>query len=356
MKVGICTQPLTTNYGGILQNYALQTILKRLGHKVWTIDYFRFNWLDWFVHILKTLIHKLLGHDRSFGNTPIAQANLEKPLRRFVDRYISLTKPRTKFYERSVVCKYGFEAVIVGSDQVWRPNYNPHIEKSFLSFTKNLNIKRVAYAASFGTDKWEFDVKQSSLCIPLAQQFDAISVRENSGIMLCEDYLHVKAEHVLDPTLLLKSDDYFQLCADIEKKKPFIFAYILDASNQKVDEIRKFAESKGLEYFIMSAGPQVKENDSVEQWLSYFRDAKYIITDSFHGTAFSINFGKEFYVFGNKQRGNSRFSSLLGLLGLQNRILQDSIVEQNEIDWNSVFQKLDDERSRCIEWLTKSLK
>lgn len=352
MKIGILTQPLQSNYGGILQNYALQQVLKRMGHEAWTIDYNRFGWLNWLDNAWRVMAHKMLGHEADFVLTPPKRHRQEIPLRRFVCKYIQLTTPRTRRPKRSVVKKYAFDAIVVGSDQVWRPLYNNNIADCFLKFVDGMNVKRVAYAASFGTDEWEFTPKQMKRCIPLAQQFDGISVREMSGVQLCREHLGVEAVHVLDPTLLLSASDYMELCKDIPKRKPFVFAYILDESEEKKKQIKDFAACKGLDYFIKSAGPNVGADDTVELWLSYFRDAAYVITDSFHGTAFAINFNKDFYVFGNAERGNSRFDSLLGTLRLENRMIYGKISEQAEpIDWEKVNQVRESCAKESKDWL-----
>ena len=351
MRIGIATQPLTSNYGGILQNYALQTVLKRMGHEVWTMDYNKFTWLDWLDNAWRVIAHKLLGHDVRFSKTPPARQAMERPLRRFALKNISLTVPRTKYVERRIAKKYGFEAIVVGSDQVWRPQYNRQIDRMFLSFCQDMDIRRIAYAASFGTDEWEFTPKQTRVCAPLSQRFDAISVREASGVKLCRDYLRMESTHVLDPTLLLTAEDYTRLCTEIPYRGPFVFAYILDQSEEKIKEIKSFADREGLPYLIQSAGPNVQEDDSVELWISRFRDAAYVITDSFHGTAFSINFEKEFYVYGNPNRGNSRFDSLLGLFDLKNRIVDKNITKMEKIDWEKVEFMLVSERDKSQNFI-----
>ena len=355
MKIGIITQPLTTNYGGILQNFALQTVLRRMGHEVWTLDIYKYTWINWINGFCRLIVYKLLGRNVELPKTPKQQRMLEYPLRKFVHKHISLTRPRTTWFQKNIVDKYGLEGLVVGSDQVWRPMYNSDIADSFLKFVSRKSIKRIAYAASFGTDVWEFKKKQTIICSDLAKKFDAISVREITGIGLCEKYLGVNASHVLDPTLLLTDKDYKVLCADIKKQEPFVFAYILDEGEQKITEIKKFAEMKGLPYYIMSAGPNIGQDDSIEKWLSYFRDAAYIITDSFHGTAFSINFNKPFYVFLNKGRGNSRFESLLRSLELQNRIMLNTICDLPDINWTSVYQLLNKEKEYSLRWLLSAL-
>ena len=352
MKIGIITQPLACNYGGILQNYALQQVLRRMGHEVWTIDYNTFGWANWFDNAWRVVAHKLLGHKVKFSPTPSQRLQQEIPLRRFALKHIHLTTPRTHRYERSIVRKYSFEAIVVGSDQVWRPQYNYDVRDCFLQFLKDQPIKRIAYAASFGTDEWEFSPRQTQCCSALAQQFDGISVRETSGVRLCKEHLGVEAIQVIDPTLLLHAEDYLQLCKDIPRRRSFVFAYILDQCEEKLQQIKQFAAQRGLDYFIKSADASISEDDSIEFWLSHFRDAAFVITDSFHGTAFAINFNKPFYVFGNASRGNSRFESLLSSLHLQERIISGGIPQENvPIGWKEVNALREAEVKRALKWL-----
>lgn len=356
MRIGILTQPLHSNYGGILQNYALQQVLKRMGHEVWTVDYRKFGWLDWADNVWRVIAHKVLGHEAKFAKTPPEIQQLEFPLRRFAYKYISLTKPRTKRFERRIVKNYGFEALVVGSDQVWRPQYNYSVADCFLKFAKPMPMKRVAYAASFGTDEWEFTERQTAECAQLAKRFDGISVREKSGVEMCKQHFGVDAVHVLDPTLLLHAADYEELCHDIPRRKPFVFAYILDKSEEKLRLIKDFSKNKGLDYFIKSADATVSMDDTVELWLSYFRDAAFVITDSFHGTAFAINFNKDFYVFGNAGRGNSRFDSLLGVFGLKDRMIGNVSGQIKPINWERVNQLRESLINEAEKWLSHALK
>jgi len=356
MKIGIVTQPLHANYGGILQAFALQQVLKRLGHEPWTIDYGKFTWLDWLNNVWRVLIHKALGHKRNFARTPTEKDAIELPLRRFALSHMQLTR-QTKGFERKTVKKYTFDAIVVGSDQVWRPMYNACIEDCFLAFASGIDIKRVAYAASFGTYDWEFSKKQTKKCSTLAKQFDAISVREKSGVDLCKKHLGVDAVQVLDPTLLIDKADYENLCRDIPKRQPMVFAYILDADKKKKNFIESFASSKNLPCMIKGADANVSNEDSIELWLSYFRDAAYVITDSFHGCIFSIIFKKDFLTFGNYERGNSRITSLLGTFGLVSRLINSELKEEvDEIDWNEVNKKLREMMTYSEEWLKNALR
>jgi hypothetical protein len=355
MRIGIITQPLTTNYGGILQNYALQEVLRRMGHEPWTVDYGKMSWLTWLDCAWRVVAHKLLGHNATFPSTPPQVKQKQAPLRQFVDNNINLTRLRTWYIQSSVIKKYHFQALIAGSDQVWRPRYNAKLGRCFFDFASGWDVRRIAYAASFGTDEWEFTEDQTRVCSALAKKFSGISVRELPGVELCRKYLGVDAAHVLDPTLLLKQEDYCKLCEQIPIREAFVFAYILDESPAKIEAIRTFAKRKGLPYFIKSAGPNVQPDDTVELWLSYFRDAAFVITDSFHGTAFSINFNKDFYVYGNAHRGNSRFESLLRLFGLEERMIESLPENEEAINWSEVNRKLEAERDNSMRWLTGAI-
>lgn len=355
MKIGILTQPLLSNYGGILQNYALQTVLRRMGHEVYTFDLLKYTWKDWAILTIKTIIKKIIGRKGNFPLTPIKKRKIEKPLRTFVYENINLTT-RVRKVSWQLIEKYNIDTLVVGSDQVWRPIYNYSIEDMFFKFADGKNIKKIAYSASFGVDQWEFSPEQTKECATLAKKIDFISVREASGVELCKNHLGVEAFHTLDPTLLLSADDYNTLCQNIEKRQPFVFAYILDMDERKVSEIKSFAKDKGLPYFIKSADNDVKDADSIELWLSYFRDASFIITDSFHGTAFAINYNKDFFVFLNEQRGNSRFDSLLNLFYLKDRIVTSVNLELQSINWMSVNNMLNSERQRSWKCLETSLK
>ncbi len=351
MRIGIITQPLTTNYGGILQNYALQEVLRRMGHEPWTVDYGRMSWSFWLYRALRVTARKALGRKAIFPSMPHKISREQAPLRRFVKRHINLTRPRTWYIRPSVIKKYHFQVLVAGSDQVWRPRYNGKLERCFFDFASGWDVRRVAYGASFGTDEWEFTEAQTRVCAALAKKFDGISVRELSGVEMCRKHLGVDVGQVLDPTLLLGKEDYSKLCGAVPVREAFVFAYILDGSPEKVEAVKEFAQQKGLPYFVKSAGPAVRPDDSVELWLSYFRDAAYVITDSFHGTAFSIMFNKEFYVYANVHRGNSRFESLLGLLGLEDRMMESLPENEEAVNWPEVNRKLEEERKMSVGWL-----
>lgn len=374
MKIAIITQPLRTNYGGILQNYALQTILKRFGHTPTTLQRQEFNKTEYpryFLTIFKRIILKLGGKYRYpifyekkyMKDYPIfTQYTLG-----FVNRHI---KTQVVDYSNPTLAKDEFDAYVVGSDQVWRPSYN-NIRFTFLDFAKEWGVKRIAYAASFGTDKWEFSQEDTAVCTSLIRKFDAVGVREYSGVLLCHEHLATDAHLVLDPTLLLEKTDYEKLIDEVETKSSDgkLFVHILDKDANKHKLVKKVSEGKGLKSFEVNC--KVDEHEvnipieeriqpPLEQWLRAFKDADFVITDSFHATVFSIIFNKQFIVYANEGRGCARFLSLLSLLGLENRLVQNAddvkILSMPAIEYNKINNEIERLREQSMEFINKVLK
>lgn len=369
MRIGILTLRLHTNYGGILQAYALQTVLERKGHQVVVLDIpYKFN-----VSIIKKLylypkraLHKLIYRD----NTPIRWEEIENfynlKTRKFTQPFVNKHIHRLEYTNLENLDKNDFDAIIVGADQIWRPKYFPNIENAFLKFAREWDIKRIAYAPSFGEDKWEYAEEQTNECKDLIKKFDAVSVREISGVTLCRKYLEHDAEWVLDPTMLLKVEDYIKFFEDTNtpQSSGTLLNYTLDTNNgmsRLIDEIAKFTN-----YIPFRINSRVEDTDApmeqriqppVEKWLRGFYDAKFVVTDSFHACVFSILFRKQFVVVINKERGASRINSLLEYFGLKNRIVRDvsDMVGLSNIEYDAVYSKLDIMRLKSEAFLNKAL-
>ncbi|CAI0795727.1 polysaccharide pyruvyl transferase family protein [Serratia proteamaculans] len=377
MKVAILTIPLNHNYGGNLQNFALQMTLKNMGHDPVTINYKKGIRRSYARKILSKLKRSLFVF-KDMSNYPITDDEIliiEKNHRDFIEKYISISND---FYSEDEIKKFfdkeNFDAVIVGSDQVWRPQYTPKIDPFFFSFLRgNSNVIKMSYAASFGTDIWEYTPEQLKLCRELVKEFDFISVRESLGVDMCHQYFDVYSEHVLDPTLLLKKDDYIDLFkkAALPDNSGKIFNYILDSSGDKDDFLKKISGCLGKEVFSTYPRKTVKDTlnitdikefqyPHIEAWLKSFHDADFVVTDSFHGTAFSIIFNKPFIAISNKARGAARFSSLLRMFDLESRLVNDfsevdSEVLNTPIDFNKVNKILEESKKKSINALRKAL-
>ncbi|ENK4570898.1 polysaccharide pyruvyl transferase family protein [Vibrio cholerae] len=329
MKIAILTQPLQNNYGGLLQAFALQKYLKEQGNEVMTVDFAWNHKLRYFgiKSILGNIIRKyiLRRNIRSiFPITDEERCRIGQNTNRFTAEHIFTTQKIYSIDEMSYIKKYQFDAYIVGSDQVWRPAYSPGMSAFFLSFlNKSDDAKRIAYAASFGVDNCnEFSQDALEEYAVLLKQFDAVAVREDSAVDLCKQHFGVAAEHVLDPTFLLDKEVYIQLVE--QDKCPVsngnMMVYVLDQSLGKKEIIQAVANERSLTpYTVMPDEKGVYP--PVTQWLRGFMDAEFVVTDSFHGVAFSIIFNKPFIAIGNHNRGLARFTSVLNMFGLQDRLI-----------------------------------
>ena len=397
MRIAILTQPLRYNYGGILQNFALQTVLRRKGHEVVTLDPQRCHYRKWqypqytfFIkwndfqqkklegrklskddYILYTLqrifnrlfFRRLKGDILYKKKGDIVIRTLGENLFPFVDHHIK-RREYTDLYND--IASNDYDAFIVGSDQVWRPEYNAIIENMFLDFTKGWNVKRIAYAASFGIDSWGGDAETTEICKRMLKQFDFVSVRESSGVRLCQDVFDVNAAHVLDPTMLLTKEEYCSLLRldKIPKSQGNLLVYILDYSDDKRTLIQRIADEYHLSPFRVNSDVEDyhlsdlsrRVQPPVEQWLRGFYDAEYVVTDSFHACVFSIIFSKPFVVYANDSRGKTRYESLLQQFSLSNCMVTSSeglhgfsgFTDENK-------KKLDEQREKSINDLLISL-
>lgn len=376
MKIGILTQPLHTNYGGLLQAYALQRVLKDMGHEVLTVDipsrqpslYKKYRGV--FVRSIKKYVLKNKGLTVLPSTVAKEQQIISQYTHSFIRKNITLTKHLNTINEIHLLDGYHFDTYIVGSDQVWRPKYSPGLKTYFLDFLKqDKKIKRIAYAASLGTDKWELTDKETTACGSLLRKFDAVSVREDSAVGLIKQKFDCNAELVLDPTLLLNRDDYIKLSGADPVKNGSAMIYILDKTPERLNIVKQITDSKNLTVNEIMPNKWNKNTTNiedrilpkVEDWIKGFMNASYVITDSFHGTAFSILFNKPFIALGNKARGLSRFNSLLKLFGLEDRLVCD--IESFDIkyfdqpiNYDKVNKKLDELREESFKYLNDSLR
>lgn len=369
MKIAIITLPLHTNYGGILQCYALQTVLQSMGHKVCILakpKYGRSYPLIKIWSICNRIFERyVLGRKVNILLEPneISCQNINS----FICRYIHHCYKRVW----SPQILRGINAFVVGSDQIWRPEYSHPIENAFLDFTKGMEVKRIAYAASFGVEQCTFSGEQLHHCSTLLKQFDAVSVREDSGVRICKESFGVEAVQMLDPTLLLDADDYRKLvyAGKTIPSKGNMLVYILDVTEEKKRLVEQIAEERGLTPYWLDNDTNSESvfwngeaKMSVEQWLRAFDDATFVLTDSFHGCVFSILFKKSFIVFGNEDRGITRFASLLKIFSLNERMIcsykeyeNKRMIVNEDIDYVSVFKKLLKERNRAFCFIKKYL-
>lgn len=418
MKVAIFTLPLVNNYGGILQAYALQRALESYGFEAPVVN-LKIRQRGLFSRdYLKFLLAKLI-YFKKYKNAEFSTLRYYADTQRFIAQNIETTR---EIYSPAALKRLfeqeKFGACVLGSDQVFNPPYFDAFENDFsLGFAPHDCIK-IAYAASFGGESFkgarDLELHKANLA-----KFKAISVRERGATALCESVFGISgAAFVLDPTLLAgrevfekfilpaangvkvgaaelaqsdagraeadgvqnvaKTDGAAQnlngVAADIADtafsaqdagenavratnagQKGQIFAYILDRNERKSEILKSVSEREGL---------GVREvNDkanrvSIEEWLSLIASAQLVITDSFHGCAFSILFNKPFFAFINENRGSSRFYSLFESFELQDRVIKSAsdVALSKQVDWARVNEILSRRREASREFLISNLR
>lgn len=376
MRIAIISLPFRANVGQHLQAYATQCVVQNMGHEVTQIDhvkYLRINPWRFPLAIIKRTLKRLAGKSRG----PIFyEKSFNSALRELTSKRFAATQ--NFFSDRRVIDSFDeiaasdYDGYIVGSDQVWRPGYfawqfQTDFANAFLQFTQGWIVKRVAYAASLGFDDWRIDEDTTRRCHELVQAFDAVSVREESAVALCEQHLGVKPIHVLDPTMLLSAEQYSELADDLPRlEKPALMHYVLDASPAKEKLAMQLSQDLGLTpYRVVSrvddetAPLEERLMPPIREWLRGYRDADFVITDSFHGTVFAIIFNKPFITIGNVNRGMTRFHSLLSLFGLENRLVDDhcdiDIATLGDIDWEKVNERWRNLKKLSLDFLTSAL-
>ncbi|PMO41094.1 hypothetical protein BCT11_12695 [Vibrio sp. 10N.222.52.B12] len=329
MKVCILTQPLHKNYGGLLQAYALQKVIRDNGHDVYTADIpFRKPRLFGIPSFAKACVNRYLRNKPVARLWPLSnqeKARIQKETDRFIAEKLTLTKPVDSVSKIQQLDEYQFDAFVVGSDQVWRPLYSPGIMTYFFDFLEGKqNVKRMSYAASFGIDNAaEYSPEQIKQVSHLLSKFDEITVRESSAVDLCSNVFGASATHVVDPTLLLDKETYINL---VEQDNPphstgDLFVYVLDQREDKRKVIDFVLELTQLTEFTVLPETPYETYPAVTQWIRGFMDANYVVTDSFHGVAFCIIFNIPFIAIGNESRGLARFTSVLSKFGLLDRLV-----------------------------------
>ncbi|MBE6692262.1 MAG: 4Fe-4S dicluster domain-containing protein [Ruminococcaceae bacterium] len=296
------------NYGSVLTNYALHQVLVGMKKSVLM--------LEWPYVTKETLIKSQNNKTRVFT-------------RNFYETSAPTTLEQYPRFNNHC------DTFLVGSDQLWNwySNKNIGTYNFFLDFVEDSH-KKIAYSTSFGHESPYYPKEMRLKLTYLLNRFDAISVREDSAIDVCKRNFDSKAVQTIDPVFLCSMEDYEKAAAlsKVKTEKEYVIAYILDPTKEKIEAVRKVASELGIPYHIMLDGqgkfedkkalandPNVVENVQIADWLKYFKNSSYVVTDSFHGYCYSIIFGKSMSVFPNHHRGVTRFANLSRLSGLEDR-------------------------------------
>lgn len=313
-RVGLMTLPLHGNYGGLMQIIALYTAVRQLGHMPILID--KVENFTGPKKLASALLQTLPGQNlRQIRGRALAR-RFHRP---FLERVISeQTRPvRSGPDIEAEIDRLGIDTVVVGSDQVWRIEYQADSGalNYFLDFGDS-HLRRISYAASFGHSYWPYPMLAPEVG-RLIRRFDTVSVRESSGIGICRDcFGRDDAVHVLDPTLLHEAP-FYRAMAEPPARLGGVLTYALDHDSAAA----RIAGAYGDQITTMT--PNTGEVLSVPQWLGRIAAADFIVTDSYHGAIFSIIFGKPFVTLVNEARGQDRFTSLFPALGLGGRLVTD---------------------------------
>ena len=359
MDIKVITRHAPSNYGSLLQSIATQTVLERLGHTCEIIDYIRDDEQG-----LRGTMTALRGK-REWNNNPVkkmAYLLLRYPEEKLAEmKFASMRKRFLKLTQRCSSHEdlklLDTDVFMTGSDQVWGPTMNGHYDDAyFLSFVEDR--KKTAYAASFGRTDFT-----SSILIEykkLLSSYSAIAVRENTAVDLLHSIGIRCAGQVLDPTLLLTGEEWKKYIRK-EVTGKYVLVYQIHNDPALSDYAIRFAQQVRLPLYRISPtfhqfrrGGKFIYLPDLSDFLSYIKNCTYFITDSFHGTAFALNFNRQFIEILPNNKTGSRNQSILQLTGLQDRIVTDFgdfRITERLIDYNQVNGILAKERYKSIDIL-----
>lgn len=376
-KIGIVTTPRELNYGAVLQAYALQDVISNYGYDTKLIWWSNQKKTRRDIRCLKILgmLMKIIRHPTllrrtlyTYGHSFSKEYSKESIIKfdEFENKYLNIDF-KNYYQMYSFAYSSDCKAIIAGSDQIWN-SYAMYVDPFYyLRFVPK--DKRIAYAPSFGkNDIPQYNRKRIKKYM---QGFTKISVREESGKKILYDLIHKSVPVVLDPSLLLKSFEWERLESYVETPTKYVLMYFLDEPNKEsIRILKKIVNQYKMPIIVMPYRFEIyKEFKSVEfvdagpsDFLYLIHHAEFVLTDSFHGTAFSINYKKEFLVFdrqyGNNQTQISRITDLLNKFGLLNRFIfqtNETIGKIEKIDYSEMDRILEKERIFSINYLSDFL-
>lgn len=339
MRVGILTLHGAINYGAALQAYGLSRFLTSMGHEVEVIDYFPpevYSYYDYHIFSdptsLRGVVSKVLRRRRNEREFKAFEA--------FRMGRMTLSHHCVSSEELEAVCS-SYGAVICGSDQVWNPKANGGLMREYYLGRVPNGIKRVAYAASFG-NVGVIEGREDEVAT-LLRRFDAISVREDEAVGLCERLSGLPVERVIDPSMLLSRADYEKVERPIETPERYLLSYKLGQNDAMTDAVASVSKTLGLPVVSLGrkmSGSTFRKDIGPSEFLRLYAGADCVITNSFHGTAFSLLYGKPFVTFGNGAY-NSRMETLLGITGEKTRFCEESVPTESLCELLTMCSKRD---------------
>ena len=367
MKIGILTWLHNGNYGSILQAYALQKALRNQGYQTENIDYApstvkKVENLIKNKNSLKLFLEKWDAYcAKKVAGSPRELSEKQKKFDDFRENYINITQRYSSPKEVATI-DGEFDAYICGSDQIWSPVLlNPVFYFDFLSDTE----RKIAYACSFGVSS--IKGKKATKITNYLNRFDYISVRESSGCEIVKSLTGNVVPVMPDPTLLLQRTDWDKVSKYNLNLNNYIFCYFLSWNEEYWKYVENVSQQLGYQIVIVPSVKQtyqvnakILKNIGPEEWVGLVKNANYVITDSFHGTVFSIIYNKPFTVLkrfsdDNPRSQNSRIYTLLEHYNLTNRLgINTDIFNLQE--YTKVNSQVEYDRRYALEWLNKVLK
>lgn len=356
MIATIITFHSVPNYGAVLQAYALQETLKRYFEQVYILDYRPKRLINEYALINTYSFKSIIFSCLSAFPFWVKQKNFK----RFVKQYVSLSVQRYTAIEEIKDLKTDY--FFLGSDQIWNPDITGGFDSVyFANFQKRNDSKILSYAASLG--KNEFDKEEMHDFALLLQGVDVLSVREAQAGELIKKHLQREVAICLDPTLLLSQERWGKLLKPVKYSK-YVLMYSLNGYEDTVNVANAIStylniqiiEISGRRKPVFSSKHKALYSVGPDDFLSLIRAAEFVVTDSFHGTAFSIVFHKKFVTIPHKSRGG-RMSNLLSKLSLLDRMTNrvNSLFVDKQIDWEKVDEQLRDEQIISLNYIEKNI-
>lgn len=367
MKIGIITYHNVINYGAVLQALALQKVLYDKGNDTKIINYtpddvflpYKPLSLKRFFKCLKKSVFLAVRNTASDIKNIGYQKKKNKLFAEFCDKYLHLSG--TSFKSIKDFKDDCFDVCFTGSDQVWNPDITQGFDPMyFLKFGKDSMI-RASYAASVGRDK--FSDTESEQLKTLLSDFDYISVREKSVCSMMEGIIGYSPQNVLDPTLLIDKKGWEDVLSLEKTNKKYIFVYTLYPNSELDKFVEKLSNEKNLPVITITKRKlYTKQTEALpytnpKKFAELVANAEYVVTNSFHGTAFSVNFSRNFYTFTGTSR-NSRILDLLDTLGISERAVSkysEDLLNISDINYDDVQKKLFEERNKSLEYINMVL-
>lgn len=351
-KIGIITTHHYPNYGNKLQNYALQTVLQRMGFDVETIDDAR-TWksMNSWKENWKVLLHVLTGFRYVPYHTRVFK------FIHFSKRYINYSPIVIRKDSDVNKLKLTYDYFVVGSDQIWNPEW-PIFSNAFGFAAFANKEQKVAYAPSLGIS--EMLPERTDEYRQWLSNWKALSCREYEGAKIIEELSGIRTKVVLDPTLLLTKNEWEILASCPVLKSKYAVLYSLrEIDNELMHSIKEDVAHKGLSLFVLGAY-DLNNSYGPSEFLSLFKNSDYIYTDSFHGCVFSLLFHRSLTVLHINENEKikdkiSRIITLFENAGITHNNFPQPLNSISNIDWETVDIKLATKRLESIEYLKSNL-